>query len=340
LKIQKIILTVWVVMLFTAGCVSTNPAGPAQYANPSYADQLKGYFYCGQEPYAAVFSNGSSVVWISEPANSRIFYRDVSRAIVNPLVCDTVVVDFAPGRMLSPPSGDCIYICGYNSNKIYALNTESLKWSRVYTNSSSISTVQLSSDGETLFLGSLGSPWHIEAVSTADWTRAASVSVEYPVSRLELSPDNSLIAAGNSGGTSIDLFDAADLSPVDTLFMPMRIGTMSFTSDSRSLVVLDAASFRPYMVKVNLATGEEEFRSRPYNSYLKNCRVTGSDVLILPRNQDERVSVLNMENMIFAPSLELSSRAGAACVSSNGDYIVAVSRTTIPGRATVFIKGD
>jgi len=327
-------------VLLSSGCVSTNPEGLAQYANPFYADELKGFFYCGQEPYAAVFAHESSVVWISESGNNRIFYKDVSKAIVNPIVSDTLFVDFAPGRMVSPPSGDNIYICSYNSNEIYMLNTESLGWIKVYTNSSSISTVQLSSDGETLFLGSLGSPWHIEAVSTADWTQAASISVEYPVSRLELSPDNSLIAAGNSGRTCINLFDAADLSPMDTLFMPMRTGTMAFTSDSRSLVVLDAASQRPYMVKVNLATGEEEFRSRPYNSYLKNCRIPGTDVLILPRNQDERVSVLNMENMIFAPSLELDSRAGAACISSDGDYIVTVSRTTIPGRATVFVKGD
>jgi WD40 repeat protein len=220
------------------------------------------------------------------------------------------------------------------------LNTESLSWTKVYTSSSSISTVQLSSDGETIFLGSLGSPWHIEAVSTADWTQTASVSVEYPVSRLELSPNDSLIAAGNSGRTYINLFRTADLSPVDTLFMPMRTGTMCFMSDSRSLVVLDAASLRPYMVKVNLSTGEEEFRSRPYNSYLKSCRIPGTDVLILPRGQDERVSVLNMENMVFAPSLELSSRVGAVCVSNDGYYIVAISKTTIPGRATVFTKGD
>ncbi len=340
MKKQTSVLTLCVVILFTADCLSTDPAGPTQYVNPSYADQFKGFFYCGQQPYAAVFSHGDSVVWISEPAKSRIYYKDVSEAMVNPQICDTVVVDFSPGCMLSPPFGDCIYIIGYNSSDVYMLNTESLKWTRVYDNSSSISTVQLSSDGETLFLGSLGSPWHIEAVSTSDWTQAASVSLEYPVSRLELSPDNSLIAAGNSGGKSIDLFDAADLSSVDTLFMPMRIGTMSFTSNSRSLVVLDAASRRPYMVKVNLVTGEEEYRSRPYNSYLINCRIPGTDVLVLPRNQDKRVSVLNMDNMVFAPSLELNSRIGATCVSSDGDYIVAVSRTTIPGRATVFVKGD
>jgi len=337
---HRVILTLCLTVLLYSGCVSTNPEGPAQYANPSYADEIKGFFYCGQAPYAAVFASESPVVWISEPSNSRIFYKDVSKAIVNPIICDTLVVDFSPGLMVSPPSGDNIYICGYNSNEIYMLNTESLGWIKVYTNSSSISTVQLSPDGETLFLGSLGSPWHIEAVSTADWTQTASVSTEYPVSRLELSPDNGLIAAGNSGRTYINLFDAADLLPVDTLFMPMRTGTMAFTSDSRSLVVLDAASQRPYMVRINLATGEEEFRSRPYNSYLVNCRIPGTDVLILPRNQDERVSILNMENMIFAPSLESDSRAGAVCVSGDGDYIVAVSRTTIPGRATVFIKGD
>ncbi len=242
--------------------------------------------------------------------------------------------------MASPPTGSEIYVSQYYSNDIYSLNTETLIWKKVYTNSSSIKTMQLSSDGCTMYLGSQGSPWHIEAVSTSNWVQISSVSTDWPVLRLELAPDNSLIAAGNSGRSEIYLFNAEDLSPADTLFMPMRTGTMAFTLDSRSLVVLDAASNRPYMVKINLDTGEEEFRSRPYNSYLINQRIPGTNTLILPRNQDERVSMLNMGNMIFAPSIPLSSRTGAVCVSHDGSYIVTISRTSTPGRATVFIKGE
>ena len=242
--------------------------------------------------------------------------------------------------MISPPEGNEIFVCSYYSNDIYSINTETLRWQKVYTSSSSIRTMQISSDGGTMYLGSLGTPWHVEAVSTSTWVQIVSVPADWPVLRLELSPDNSLIAAANSGRTDIFLFDAVDLSPVDTLFSPMRTGTMAFTSDSKNLVVLDAASDRPYMIKIDLATGEEVHRSRPYNSYLISSRIPGSNTLILPRNQDERVSILNMDNMIFAPSIPLDSRSGAVCVSGNGGYIVTVSRTSTPGRATVFVKGE
>ncbi|MCK5786961.1 MAG: WD40 repeat domain-containing protein [Candidatus Sabulitectum sp.] len=333
-------VSVFSVLFFFAGCTSTNPAGFALYENPPYASEMKGFFYCGQGPYSAVFSPGSSVVWISEPANSRIWYKDVSEAVVNPLICDTLLLDFSPGLMISPPEGNEIFVCSYYSSDVYSINTETLMWNKVYTCSSSIVTMQLSSDGGTMYLGSLGTPWHVEAVSTTSWIQTASVSADWPVLRLELSPDDSLIAVGNSGRTGIYLFDAVDLSPVDTLITPMRTGTMAFTSDSRSLVVLDAASNRPYMIKIDLETGEEEFRSRPYNSYLVSSRIPGANTLILPRDQDEGVSVLNMDNMIFAPSIPLNSRSRAVCVSSDGGYIVTVSRTSTPGRATVFIKGE
>lgn len=327
-------------MLSLAGCISINPAGNAQYENPSYASEVKGYFYCGEDPFSATFSPGGSVVWISDPPNSRIWYKDVSKAVVNPFICDTLLLDFSPGLMVAPSTGNHIYVCHYNSNDVYLICTETLKWRKVYTNSSSIKTMQLSYDGGTLYLGSLGSPWHIEAVSTSNWVQLSSVSTDWPVLRLELSPDNSLLAAGNSGRYDIHLFNAENLSPVDTLFMPMRTGTIAFSSDSRSLVVLDAASHSPYLVKIDIDTGEEVFSSRPYNSYLVSQRIPGTNTLILPRNQDERISILNMDNMIFAPSIPLQSRIGAVCVSHNGDYIVAISRTSTPGRATVLIKGE
>jgi len=333
-------VTAVLLSLYLAGCVSTNPAGTADYVNPVFADEQKGFFYCGSGPFAAVFVPNTAVVWISEPGNGRIWYKDVSEAVVNPNVCDTLNVDFSPGLMAAPPAGNVVYVSHYNSNDVYSIDTEILKWNKVYTSSSSIKTMQLSSDGRTMYLGSLGIPWHIEAVSTLDWSQSASVTTEWPVLRMKLSPDNSLLAAGNSGRTDIYLYNAADLSVVDTLFMPMRTGTMAFSSDSRSLVVLDAASFRPYMIKVDLETGNEVFRSRPYNSYLANSSIPGTNTLILPRNQDYRVSILNTDNMVFAPSLLVDSRIGAVCCSDDGEYIVTVSRTTVPGRATVFVKGE
>lgn len=328
------------VMLIMASCVSTNPAGTAEYDNPSYANQIKGFFYCGHDPFSAVFAPGTPVVWISEPANNRIWYKDVSKAVVNPLICDTLLLKFPPGVLVAPPSGIEIYVSHSSSDEVYSINTETLTYQKVYTNSSSISTMCMSPDGSTLYLGSQGIPWHIESVSTSDWSQIASVSIPWSVTRLNVSPDNSLVAVGNSVRTSIYLFNAGDLSPVDTLLLPMRPGTMSFTADSRSLVVLDAASGDPNTVKINAISGEVEYRSRSVNSYLTSARIPGTNTLILPRNQDERVSILNMENMIFAPSIKQDTRIGAVCISQDGNYLVAVSRASTPGRATVFIKGE
>ncbi len=328
------------VILFLTNCVSVNPAGTADYENPSYANQMKGFFYCGHDPFSAVFAPGSAVVWISEPANNRIWYKDVSKALVNPTICDTLILKFPPGVLVAPPAGNEIYVSHSSSDEVYSLNTETLTYQKVYTNSSSISTMCLSPDGSILYLGSQGLPWHVESVSTSDWSQIASVSIPWSATRLNVSPDNSLVAVGNSVRTSVYLFNAGDLTPVDTLLLPMRLGTMAFTSDSKSLVVLDAASGDPIAVKINLVSGEEEYRSRPVNSYLASARISGTNTLILPRNQHERVSILNMENMIFAPSIELDTRIGAVCTSQDGNYLVTVSRASTPGRVTVFIKGE
>ena len=327
-------------LLFTTSCSTINPAGSSEYENPTYSDELKGYFYCGKDPGSAVFSHGSSIVWISEPVNQEIWYKDVSLSVGNPHVCNVLEVDFSPGLMVSPLSGSEIFVTHLSHNDVYTLDTETLKWKNVYTSESSIKTVQLSSDGETLYLGSSGVPWQIEAVSTTSWERISSVSTDWPVLRLVLSPDGRTIAAANSGGNEIYLFNAEDLSPMDTLDLPMRIGTMSFSSDSRSIVALDAASTKPYMIKVNLETDRFEYSSRPIHSYLVSQRIPGSNILLLPRNQDERVSVLNMDNMVFAPSIPQTNIIETICTSHNGDYVVTITGRTTPAQAFVFVKGE
>ncbi len=340
MKFWGIFLLIVCFMLCAIGCTATSPAGSSEYENPPYSDLLKGYFYCGEDPFAAVFSNGSSTVWISEPVNQRIWYKDVSEALVNPNVCDTLQVDFSPGLLVSPLAGNEIYVTHHNYNDLYSVNTETLRWKKVYTSDSSIKTIQLSSDGETLYLGSSGIPWQLESVSTTTWEQISSVSIDWPVLRLALSPDDKIVAVANSGRNEIYLFDTDDLSPMDTLSLPMRIGTMSFSSDSRSIVALDAASSRPYMVRVSSETGRLEYSSRPLNSYLVSQRIPGTNTLLLPRNQDERVSVLNMDNMIFANSIPQSNRIGAICVSQDRDYIITITARTTPGHAFVFIKGE
>lgn len=327
-------------LLTITSCTEINPAGPGIYINPAYPDSEKGYFFCGQNPGECVFAPGTSTVWISVPPSTGLFYRDVSKAVVNPFLVDTLHLHFTPDLLVAPPSGPYIYTTVSGGNDVVEIDTEELSYKRVYSSSSSIYSMKISSDGSVMFLGSQGAPWHVEAVSTDSFEQLASIDTDWPVHRLEVAPDNSLVAIANTSRTDIVVLDFHSLLPVDTLLMPMRTGTMSFLQNSTQLVVLDASASKPYMIKVDILTGEELFRSRPLNSYLINCRMTGTNTLLLPRNQDERVSVLNMENMVFAPSLPLENRAGSVCVSSDGEYIVAVSKTASPGRATVFHYGD
>ena len=322
--------------LTVVGCAEINPAGPATYINPTYPNSQKGYFFCGQDPGNCVFAPGTSTVWISVPAAHGLFFRDVSRAVVNPFLVDTLFLKFAPDLLAAPSSGSRIYVTVSGGKDIYEVDTEELSYQNVYSSSSSISTIRVSTDGSALFLGSQGAPWHVESVSTESWEQLASFDTDWPVQRLELAPDNSQVAIANSSMMDIVTLDFSSLVPVDTLHMPMRIGTMAFLQNSTQIAVFDASSGQPYMIKVDTDTGEELFRSRPVNSYLINTRMTGTDVLLLPRSQDSRLSVINMENMVFAPSLFVEHRVSSVCVSSDGAYIVTVSRTATPGRATVF----
>ncbi len=329
-----------ILLLAMTGCESVNPAGTAGYENPEYPSSLKGHFYCGDSPFHCVFAPVSHTVWVSEPANSRIFYRDVSKAMVNPNVSDTLYVRFSPGLMAAPSGGEHIYVAEKSGLDIYAVNTVDLTVEKVYTTTASIYTMKLSGDNEHLYLGSQGAPWHIESVSTASWQLASSLPCDWPVYRLEVSPNDSLVAIANYGRKDIVILEAGSLAPLDTLEMPMRTGTMAFSRDSRALAVLDASSGYPHMVKVDLGTGEPVFSSRPHHSYLHNAGMPGTNTLLLPRNQDYAISVLNIENMIFAPSIPTEHRVSAVCVSHDNGYIVALSKTSMPGRASVFHYGD
>ncbi len=333
-KVNYLVFTL--VLVFVFGCVENNPAGTAQYINPEYPNQLKGFFYCGSGPIAAAFAPNTSVIWISEPDNNFLWYKDVSKAIVNPVVCDTLALDFSPGLIEAPPSGSNIFVHHYNTAQIFSVDTNTLRWFLCYTAASTIQSMKLSSDGSVLYLGSQGTPWHVESVSTDSWELINSFEMEWPVNRLAVSPDGSIIAAANSARKEVFLLNGSDLSPVDTLSLPMRVGTMAFSENSEELIILDAASLRPYMLKIDVSTGEELYSNRPINSYLSCFAIEGTNTLLLPRNQDEGVSVLNMDNMIFAPSIPADSKIGSVCSSDGGEYIVTISRTTTPGTATVY----
>ena len=333
-KVNYFVLTLLLVFVF--GCVENNPAGTAQYTNPEYPNQLKGFFYCGSDPIAAAFAPDTSVIWISEPDNNFLWYKDVSKAIVNPIICDTLALNFSPGLIVSPPSGSNIFVHHYNTAQVFSVETNNLRWNLCYTAASTMQSMKLSSDGSVMYLGSQGMPRHIESVSTDSWELINSFEMEWSVNRLAVSPDGSIVAAANSARSEVFLFNGPDLIPIDTLFLPMRVGTMAFSENSEELIVLDAASLRPYMLKIDISTGEELYSSRPINSYLSCFVIEGTNTLLLPRNQDEGVSVLNMENMIFAPSIPADSKIGSVCASDDGEYIVTISRTTTPGTATVY----
>ena len=329
-----------VILLMFAACKEISPAGIAEYTNPDYPAQEKGFFFCGDDPSDCCFAPQSSVVWIAVPSLNSLIYKDVSEAVVNPIVSDTLYLGFSPSQLISPESGQFLYASISGSGDIYKIDTELYTYRKVYSCISSVYTMELSPGGDLLYLGSQGAPWHIEAVSTDSWEQVAWLSTDWPVYRLEVSPDNSLVAIGNSGRKEITILEAETLVPGDTLFMPMRTGTMAFTDDSQALVVLDASQVNPCMMKVDIPSGEELYRFSPYNSYLTNCRIQGSNTLILPRNSDERISILNMGNMIFAPSVTLDFRPGETCISRDGEYMVTITRTTSPGRATVFHYGE
>jgi hypothetical protein len=323
-------------ILAATGCESVNPAGTAQYENPEYPSEQKGFFYCGQDPFSMAFAPGTTVLWISDPSNGRLFYRDVSKALVNPLYADTLVLPFTPGIIAAPHSGPVLYLTEKSTGNLYGLNTQTLVYQRLYTAQASIFVMELSHDGSVLYMGSQGAPWGVEAASTVSWDQMAFFPLDWPVNRLAVASDGSRIAAGNSGRMEITLHAHQSLALLDTLHMPMRTGAMSFTMDSGSLVVLDASSMRPYMVKLNLETGEFDSVSRPYNAYQTCVRIPGTNTLLLPRRSEARVSVLNMDNMIFAPSLPVDNRVRQVCVTADGAYIAMLSSTSTPGRATVF----
>ncbi len=314
------------------------PAGPAQYENPEYPSDLLGYAVI-----PAQFTDGfihNERVYVLDGINQTMISFSVSDpnlAIPESLVVkDTLQLGFAPGVSCFDRYTETLFISNSVSNDIYRLPVSSSDPPELLYQCESILTEIFPVDnGNSLLICFLGPEWLVRRINAVSGEVENEFSTGWPIGRAALSVDGGKLLLSNSARKYLFEIDTQSFIRTDSIPFPERIGPFLYNT-SDNIVVFNQYTIHP---RIYLIDGDTRLIAdviESINPYKHCFLMPGTDVVLAPRRSDNRVSVLNSDNMIFAPSIFCFSYSEMAFSSPDNDFIIVLSDS--PGRAYVYEK--
>lgn len=312
------------------------PAGPAQYENPEYPSEYAGYALIPAQ-FAGGFFYQDRVYILDEQDQMLISFSvsDSNLAIPENLaVMDTLLLGFPPGKSCFDELTETLFISDNVSNEIYRLAIFGGDSPELLHQSESVITSIFSVDnGNSLLICFLGPEWLVRKINASTGAVEGEYATEWPIGRAALSVDGSRLLLNNSAKYFIIEIDVSSLTETGSIPLPERSGPFLYNT-SGNIVVFNQYAINP---RVYLFDGETKSRLdviESINPYKFCFLMPGTDVILAPRRSDDRISVLNSDNMIFAPSLFCFNYAEMVFSSEDNSYIIILSDT--PGRAYVY----
>ncbi len=148
-----------------------------------------------------------------------------------------------------------------------------------------------------------------------------------------MSFDSGKLLLSNSSKQFLLEVDVATMQLADTLYLEERPGPFTFNT-SGNIVLFNQYSIKPVVYLYDGNSGELLHELAATNPYQICGVIPGTDVIIAPRRSETRVSILNSDNMIFAPSLYCLQYADLAFSTEDGQTIIVL--TDNPGRVYVY----
>lgn len=331
--IRTVILAALLLSL-TPGCVdSVEPAGPGQYQNPDYPSELIGYASVSAAFTGAFDYQGRIFVMNQESNLMESFSLDDPNLNMSsiPVEKDTLVLGFTPGAFALDRASGTLFLESRDDYGVYGLQLpDGSPW--VVKESQSIITGLHMSDG-ALIICYLGPEWLARKVNPATGDVLGEFSTGWPITRTALSPDGGMLLLSNSGKEFLLIVDPETMSLEDTVHTPERIGTFLVNTEG-NIVLFNQSNIHPAVYLFSGQTGEELYFSSIVNPYLTCSLIPGTDVVIAPRRSENRVSILNSQNMIFAPSIPCFQYADIAFATEDSQNIIVLTDT--PGRVYVY----
>lgn len=318
------------------GCMDPiSPAGSGQYENPDYPDILRGY-----DPLpasiAGVFHTDHRIYILVRDGLMYSFQDDDPYlAIPESLVVkDTLLLGITPGLTEFAPFIGTLFISNEITNDIYRLTDLRTGTPEFITGCESILTEMFSVDnGASLILCFLGPEWLARKVNAVTGEVQAEYSTAWPITRAALSTDGERLLLGNSGKQYLIELGIDNMQQIDSFPLPERAGPFVYNT-SGNIVVFNQYTIKPRVYLFDGQTKEILETIECINPYQSCSLMPGTDVVLAPRRSDNKVSVLNSANMVFAPSISCFSFPDMVFASENNELVIVVSDS--PGRIYIY----
>lgn len=312
------------------------PAGPAQYVNPDYPSEYIGYALIPAQ-FAGGFFYQDRVYILDKKDQMMISFSasDPNLAIPEEITeRDTLLLGLTPGEYCFDEFTETLFISSDGSNEIYRLPFSSSDPPElIHSSESTVTRIFSVDNGKSLLICFLGPEWLVRKINAATGAVEGEYATEWPIGRAALSVDGSRLLLNNSAKYFITEIDVSSLTKIDSIPLPERCGPFLYNT-SGNIVVFNQYTINP---RVFLFDGETKSILdviESINPYKFCFLMPGTDVVLAPRRSDNRISVLNSDNMIFAPSLFCFNYAEMVFSSPDNSYIIVLSDS--PRRAHVY----
>ncbi len=323
------------VILLSACVDSVEPAGPAQYVNPEYPSTLMGYAVISNMFSGAFSLNGRVYVLDSEADIIESFSLSDPCLNMNPspVEKDTLLLDFSPGDYALDRITGTLYLENSNSHDIYRIQLPDGTPELIYTTESFTTEMFLADGNGSLVICFLGPEWLARKIDISTGSNLGEFETNWPITRAAMSRNGSKLLVSNSSKEFLLEIDAATMELIDTLHLTERPGPFIYNTSGK-IIVFNQYSLDPRIFLYGGSTGEMLDEISTINPYKICGIIPGTDVIIAPRRSDNRISILNSVNMIFAPSIDCLQYPDLAFSTEDGQFIIML--TQISGRIYVY----
>ena len=323
-------------ILFSAGCVDClEPAGPAQYVNPDYPSELYGYAVMSTHVSGGFSFDGRVYILDREYDLIESFSLSDNHLDFSPIPVakDTLSLTFNPGSFVLDRQSGTLFLEDADAHNIYSVQLPDQSPELLYETDSFISSIFLADGNSALVVSFLGPEWVVKKIDCATGSVLGEFPTDWPITRSAISTDTSKLLVSNPSKYYLLEIDINSMELIDTLHLSERSGPFLYNT-AGNIVVFNQYAIDPKVYLYDGNSGELIDWVNTINPYQKCCIIPGTDVVIALRRSDNRVSILNSGNMIFAPSLFCPQTPGLAFSTQDCQTIVVLS--TNSGRVYVY----
>gem|GEM_PF-5283496 len=313
---MRITLTICLTALLLASCGDA-PTDPG-YTNPDYPSHLDRIIPASGRPSGIAISDLNGLAYVPAPQNKCIYV--VSAMAREPV--DTLPLENIPNLVTSVAGTGEIWVSVWPDSFIYVIDASTSSITHtVDTRDMGIMSLVSSPDGAFVFAGCVDNK-ALHIFRTSDYSTEAVFNLDWAPTIMAVSPDGERLYVANDSKKEIQEIILSDMS-LGTLYsdLPETMRLIASSPDGKSLLLFGRRNYDPRMFVLRLSDGQITDEQRTRQLYDSAVLIPGTGTLLLVRNGENRISVLNTENLIFAPTLESGNDPSGVAVSPDGSRI-------------------